>query len=74
MHVWGGDEFVLLLNTNEQAEERLLSRLNEMLVEQIDTIAVTYSVGVTNIDPEQPNTLNTYLKQADDAMYSTKRG
>ena len=74
MHVWGGDEFVLLPNTNEQAEERLLSRLNEMLVEQIDIIMVTYSVGVTNIEPEQSNTLNTYLKQVDDAMYSTKRG
>lgn len=71
---WGGDEFIAVLCTG--AEEAL--RRARTLIDRVaqlklaDGVRVSISVGAAAIDVRQP--LERMVENADDALYSTKRG
>ena len=74
---WGGDEFVVLLQGLQQADEsysiaeKLLSAIQkEILVESIDT-SVTLSIGLATF-PDDADTSDNLLIRADKALFFAK--
>lgn len=74
---WGGDEFVVLLQGLQKADEarsiaeKLMGALQkEVLVEHIDTL-VTLSIGMA-VFPDDADTSETLLIQADKALFFAK--
>jgi diguanylate cyclase (GGDEF)-like protein len=76
---WGGEEFILLLLSNEpsvtlQVVERLRGRIADMTVHSGgERIRVTASFGVASCAGSSC-VLETLIEQADQAMYRAKRG
>ncbi len=74
----GGDEFVLILKTPSTMDD--VRRLAADLIATISTpleigkqqAMVGASIGVTVIDPEAPKNIDTYLLEADLALYDVK--
>ena len=73
----GGDEFVVLLEDVEKAEEveQVAGRMQEALVDPLEIdgeqISVTGSIGVA-LYPRDGDTASTLLQKADLAMYRAK--
>jgi len=74
---YGGEEFVILLsNTDSAGAELLAERIrqhieHETLAYGLDVLNVTASLGVATW--RHDDTLTTFIKRADDAMYRAKR-
>jgi diguanylate cyclase (GGDEF)-like protein/PAS domain S-box-containing protein len=74
----GGDEFLILLEVadSEHAEKlarRILNRICEPLSIDRDELYVTTSIGVA-IYPDDADTADALIRQADGAMYRVKEG
>lgn len=74
----GGDEFVVLVAAPasaadlQQIARRLHHALENPIVTDEHTIAVSASIGVAGVDPTRPTTPTDLLRQADAAMYQAK--
>lgn len=71
----GGEEFVILLHNNDiisgcDVAEKIRSRLNQHNF--VPAGNVSCSFGVTGFHPD--DTLETFMKRADEAMYAAKQG
>jgi diguanylate cyclase (GGDEF)-like protein/PAS domain S-box-containing protein len=74
----GGDEFVALVLVEEEGDiHHLLDRLQTELVVHrpgtTDSLTVTFSLGVTQVDTDKPEPVDEYLALADREMYEAKR-
>jgi diguanylate cyclase (GGDEF)-like protein len=73
---YGGEEFVILLSdTNVIAAEMLAERIrtsieNHTIAYGMETIKITASLGVSTL--QDGDTLESFVKHADDAMYMAK--
>lgn len=69
---WGGEEFVLFLNLNEEQSLTVLERLRMEIQQKVFTggISITFSAGVIELKPGQ--TVLQALEHADRAMYYAK--
>ena len=73
----GGDEFVVLLESTDENDEILISRLYENIrdynakVPQDNKLLI--SLGVAHFDPENPVSIDELLSKADASMYVEKR-
>lgn len=76
---FGGDEFVVALpNTGHDQAMQLARRIHDLFREElskfsVDGIAVTASMGVTTMIPEDRSYEDT-IKRADQALYEAKHG
>jgi diguanylate cyclase (GGDEF)-like protein len=74
----GGDEFTVLLPEIRHSEEaaKVAERIQEMLAQPVDLsgheVSITPSIGIA-IFPDDGETPETLIKNADMAMYSAKR-
>ena len=72
----GGDEFVILMpETGEHAARAVVRRVRRRLLEVVRAKGwpVTFSIGVVTWDAP-PASVDEMLREADDLMYSAKRG
>jgi len=73
----GGDEFVILLESTEENEEILITRLHANIRDYNAKLSRDYqlsvSVGATHLDPEHPTSIDQLLSRADAMMYAQKR-
>ncbi len=74
----GGDEFCVLLATNEDPGAKIaLGRLREVAarrnLEPGRTYQLSFSVGLTEFDPSNPATVHELMDAADSLMYAEKR-
>lgn len=70
---YGGDEFCVILPncTEEQARERHLYRLQEVLNDQL--IGITLSIGIAQAGPIEYEEADALIHLADDRMYAHKK-
>ena len=74
---WGGEEFVLLLpdidikNGEKLAQRIRLGMEHNIKIQDILSDNITVSIGITKFQEE--DTVDTIVKRADDAMYTSKR-
>ncbi|MDX6677858.1 MAG: hypothetical protein QOE31_1910 [Solirubrobacteraceae bacterium] len=66
----GGDEFAVILPRTDAAGAT--ERLNRIRVASAETLAVTLSCGVAELDPESPDAASMF-EEADAAVYEAKR-
>lgn len=70
---WGGDEFVVLFNSDKEINsKRLIARINEFVHQSYPAHTIGFSSGVVALDLKQDNTLERVLIDADKAMYQQK--
>lgn len=74
---FGGDEFVLMLTGSATADiEVLIARIEQGITEyfnqQSSNIALSFSYGLAEFDPNKPISLEELLKTADENMYKNK--
>ncbi len=73
----GGDEFVVLLESTDDQDEVLLSRLYENIRQDdakgIPDYELSVSVGAAQFEPEYPVLIDELLSKADALMYAQKR-
>jgi diguanylate cyclase (GGDEF)-like protein len=73
----GGDEFVVLLESTDENEEMLITRLYENIRDYDAKLSQDYklsvSVGVAQFDPEYPISIDQLLSKGDALMYAQKR-
>lgn len=76
---YGGEEFVILLSQSTLGDallraERIRTDIEQNPVCSFDgkNIFLTVSIGVTNVDPEEDNSIDDMLKRADKALYAAK--
>ena len=73
----GGDEFVVLLESPDENEEILITRLYENIRDYNSKVSQDYklsvSVGAAHFDPESPISIDQFLSKADASMYAQKR-
>jgi two-component system cell cycle response regulator len=73
----GGDEFVVLLESNIENDEMLISRLYENIkdcnAKGSKSYKLSISVGAAPFDPENPISIDELLSKADALMYAQKR-
>ena len=73
----GGDEFVVLLESTDENDEMLITRLNESVRDYNAKVSQDYklsiSVGAAQFDPEYPISIDELLFKADALMYAQKR-
>jgi len=73
----GGDEFVILLESTDENDEMLITRLDENIRDYNAKVSQDYklsiSVGVAQFDPEYPISIDELLSKADVLMYAQKR-
>ena len=75
---YGGDEFIVLLPDTDQAgaevvAERLRDRVANLMVEcNKGPVAVTLSIGLSELRPSQSLGLEQFIEQADLALYGAK--
>jgi diguanylate cyclase (GGDEF)-like protein len=74
---FGGDEFVLLMESADEKSELLITRLHENLDDHNASVSCRYhlsvSVGTALFDPEHPVSIDELLTRADSSMYGQKR-
>jgi len=79
---YGGEEFIVVLpNTNEEGArfiaERILANIVALAIphEKSDVAdCVTISIGATSGDVKQGQSIDVYIKRADEALYASKHG
>lgn len=70
---WGGDEFVVLFNSDKEINsKRLIARINEFVHQSYPAHTIGFSSGVVALDLKKDNTLERALIDADKAMYQQK--
>ena len=73
----GGDEFVVLLESTDENNEMLITRLYESIRDYNAKVSQDYklsiSVGAAQFDPEYPISIDELLSKADALMYAQKR-
>jgi diguanylate cyclase (GGDEF)-like protein len=73
----GGDEFVVLLESADENDEMLITRLYESIRDYNAKVSQNYklsvSVGAAQFDPEYPISIDELLSKADALMYAQKR-
>jgi len=73
----GGDEFVVLLESPDENDEILITRLYENIEDYNAKVSQNYklsvSVGAAHFDPEYPISIDQFLSKADALMYVQKR-
>ncbi len=73
----GGDEFVVLLESTDENNEMLITRLDENIRDYNAKVSQDYklsiSVGAAQFDPEYPISIDELLSKADALMYAQKR-
>jgi diguanylate cyclase (GGDEF)-like protein len=73
----GGDEFVVLLESTDENDEMLITRLHENIRDYNAKVPQDYklsvSVGAAQFDPEYPISIDQLLSKADALMYAQKR-
>ena len=73
----GGDEFVVLLESTDENDEMLITRLHESIRDYNAKVSQDYklsiSVGAAQFDPEYPISIDELLSKADALMYAQKR-
>ena len=73
----GGDEFVVLLESTDENDEMLITRLDENIRDYNAKVSQDYvlsiSVGAARFDPEYPVSIDKLLSKADTLMYAQKR-
>ncbi len=73
----GGDEFVVLLESTDENDEMLITRLRESIRDYNAKVSQGYklsiSVGAAQFDPEYPISIDELLSKADALMYAQKR-
>jgi two-component system cell cycle response regulator len=73
----GGDEFVVLLESNIENDEMLITRLYENIkdcnAKGSQSYQLSISVGAGPFDPENPISIDELLSKADALMYAQKR-
>ncbi len=73
----GGDEFAVLLESPDENDEILITRLNEHIrdhnAQWSQDYQLSVSVGAVHFDPEHPISIDELLSQADALMYAQKR-
>jgi diguanylate cyclase (GGDEF)-like protein len=73
----GGDEFVVLLESTDENDGMLITRLNENIRDYNAKASQQYklsvSVGAAQFDPEYPISIDELLSKADALMYAQKR-
>jgi diguanylate cyclase (GGDEF)-like protein len=73
----GGDEFVVLLESTDENDEILITRLHENIKNYNAEVSQNYklsvSVGVADFNPEHPVSIDELLSKADALMYTQKR-
>ena len=73
----GGDEFVVLLESTDENDEMLITRLDENIRDYNAKASQHYklsvSVGAAQFDPEYPISIDELLSKADALMYAQKR-
>ncbi|WP_456456622.1 diguanylate cyclase [Nitratifractor sp.] len=76
---FGGEEFVILMPNTELDVATLLAERTRKEIEKLQvpyngkTITMTVSIGVSQVDLENEETLDPVLKRADDALYTAKK-
>ncbi len=73
----GGDEFAVLLESTDEIDEMLITRLSENIRDFNAKVSQGYvlsiSVGAAQFDPEYPISIDKLLSKADALMYAQKR-
>ena len=73
----GGDEFVVLLESDVENDELLITRLYENIkdcnAKGSQSYKLSISVGAAPFDPENPISIDELLSKADTLMYAQKR-
>ena len=73
----GGDEFVVLLESNVENDEMFINRLYENIkdcnAKGSQSYKLSISVGAAPFDPENPISIDELLSKADALMYAQKR-
>ena len=75
---FGGEEFVILMPNTELDIATLLAERTRKEIEKLQVpynggvISMTVSIGVSQVDLENEETLDPVLKRADDALYAAK--
>lgn len=73
---WGGDEFLLILSTNENAAgsimETIAAQMEQHNESGTDAFTLSFSYGITPISPDEEQTVDELVKTADARMYSHK--
>jgi diguanylate cyclase (GGDEF)-like protein len=73
----GGDEFVVLLESTDENDEMLVTRLHKNIKDYNAEVSKNYefsvSVGVAQFYPEDPLLIDELLSRADALMYAQKR-
>jgi two-component system cell cycle response regulator len=73
----GGDEFAVLLESTDENDEVLITRLYENIRDYNAKVSQEYklsvSVGAAQFDPEYPISIDELLSKADALMYAQKR-
>ncbi len=73
----GGDEFVVLLESTDENDEILMTRLYENIEDYNAKVSQDYklsvSVGAAHLDPQYPISIDQLLSKADALMYAQKR-
>jgi diguanylate cyclase (GGDEF)-like protein len=73
----GGDEFVVLLESDVENDEMLITRLYENIkdcnAKGSQSYKLSISVGAAPFDPENPISIDELLSKADTLMYAQKR-
>ncbi|WP_456429570.1 diguanylate cyclase [Nitratifractor sp.] len=76
---FGGEEFVILMPNTELDVATLLAERTRKEIEKLkvpyngETISMTVSIGISQVDLEKEETLDPVLKRADDALYIAKK-
>lgn len=74
----GGDEFLLIFPDNSLKEAPLIKeRLNQDLIKLNKTIKknyqISFSIGLSEYDPDNPLLMDELIRIADKAMYEEKK-
>lgn len=71
---WGGEEFLLILpECKQEGVQSLLERVMQAIRTNEEPLAVTASIGVVSLHPDERTSLTAALKRADEALYEAKK-
>ncbi len=72
----GGDEFVIIVESTDENQKMLLTRLRESIRDHNNKLTIDYnlsiSVGLAEFDPDHPISIDELLDNADSSMYANK--
>ncbi len=73
---WGGDEFVLIVRTDEEQTLALINKIKKLMSEHNETkkdiFKISFSFGIVGIHPNSDQTVDSIIKEADEKMYQDK--